>query len=71
MSFERFVGNFVVTKVELPSDKRGIKIPAHTTLFISELVGTEHFNLNWPGTNKRAANQVHYTKLYTNDIARD
>lgn len=65
MGFERFVGTHVVTKVEILSDRRGVWIPAGTTLFVHEMVGDQHFNLNWVGTNRRAASQVHYSKLMT------
>lgn len=64
MSFERYIGKYVVTKVELPSDRRGEKIPAGTTLVVLEAVGEQHVNLDWPG-GRRAANQVHYSKLMT------
>ena len=62
---ERYVGTHVDTKVQIWSDRRGERIPAHTTLFVKEVVGEQHFNLTWPGLGgKRAANQIHYTKLF-------
>ncbi len=60
---ERFVGTYVSTKVSIPSDRRGERIPAFTSLFVREMVGDQHFNLHWPG-GRRAANQIHYTKLF-------
>ncbi len=64
MGLERFVGEWVVTKVPIPSDRRGETIPAGTRLRVLVLVGTQHFHLAWPEGN-RAANQVHYDKLMT------
>jgi hypothetical protein len=64
--FARFVGMHVVTKRNLPSDRRGEIIPAGTTLFVREMCGDEHFHLHWPGPGgQRAANQVHYKDLMT------
>ena len=65
MGLERFVGHYVSTKERLPSDRRGETIPMGTSLFVLEMVGDQHFNLSWPG-GRRAANQVHYSKLMTN-----
>ncbi len=65
---ERFVGGFLVTKVDIPSDHRGKTIPANTTLFVRKLVGEQYFHLDWPGTGKIAASQVHYTKFYTSSV---
>ena len=59
---ERYVGKYVTTKIDIPSDRRGEKIPAGTSLLILEMVGTQHFNLVWPG-GRRAASQVHYSEL--------
>lgn len=64
MKLERYVGTSVITKVAIPSDRRGETIPAGTHLLVSEMVGTQHFNLEW-FNGKRAANQVHYKKLKT------
>lgn len=64
MSLKRFVGKRVTTKVLLPADERGRTIPAGTDLLVLELVGDQHVNLVWPD-GRRAANQVHYTKLMT------
>ena len=64
---KRYVGTYVTTRVDIPSDRRGETIPANTTLFVSEVVGTQHFHLTWPG-GRRAANQVHYTKLYLSTL---
>lgn len=65
MGLERYVGESVTTKVPIPSDRRGETIPAGTSnLLVLEMVGEEHFNLVWPG-GKRAANQVHVSKLMT------
>ncbi len=61
---EEFVGKCVITKISIPSDKRGIDIPPHTNLIVLEMVGDQHFNLVWPN-GRRAANQVHYSKLLT------
>ena len=62
---KRYVGTHVGTKVQIPSDRRGEMIPACTTLFVKEIVGDQHFNLTWPGLGgKRAATQIHYTKLF-------
>lgn len=63
MGLNRYVGKNVVTKVEVPSDRRGVTLPAGTPLLVLELVGTQHFNLIFPG-GRRAANQVHFSKLY-------
>ncbi len=61
---ERYVGSYVTTKVAIPSDRRGERIPAGTSnLLIESLNGTQHFNLVYPG-GRRAANQVHYSKLF-------
>lgn len=63
MGLERYVGKYVTTKVAIPSDRRGETIPTGTTnLFVLEMVSEEHFNLTWPG-GRRAANQVHFSKL--------
>ena len=64
MGVERYVGTYVTTKEPLPSDHRGRVIPAGTTLFVQEMVGEQHFNLSWPASTRRAANQVHYKKLF-------
>ena len=63
---KRFVGTHVGTKVPVPSEwPGGEMIPAYTTLFVREMVGDQHFNLTWPGLGgKRAANQIHHTKLF-------
>ena len=61
---QEYVGTYVVTKEELPSDRRGERIFAGTRLFVLEMAGDSHFNLNWPAGN-RAANQVHFSKLMT------
>ena len=64
MSLKRFVWEYVTTKEPIPSDKRGRTIPAGTTLLVTEMVGDQHFNLAWSG-GRRAASQVHYSKLRT------
>ena len=62
---EKYVFTHMVTKEQIPSDRRGETIPAGTTLFVKEIVGEQHFNLTWAGLGgKRAANQIHYTKLF-------
>lgn len=65
---ERFIGGFLVTKVAIPSDRRGETIPANTTLFVRGLVGEQHFHLVWPGTGETAASQMHYSKFYTSSV---
>jgi hypothetical protein len=61
----KYVGTYVVTRERIPSDRRGEMIPALTDLFVRGMVGDQHFNLHWPGLGgKRAANQIHYTKLF-------
>ena len=61
---ERYVGTYVTTKVPIPADRRGFEITAGTCLFVRKIVGAQHFHLDWP-TGRRAANQVHYSKLCT------
>lgn len=66
---ERYVGTTVITKVDIPSDRRGFSIPAGTRLVLSKLVGTKHCNLQFPTKacrpGGRAANQVPLSKLMT------
>jgi hypothetical protein len=64
MNLESYVGRRVILKESVPADRRGRTIPPGAMLVVSQLVGTQHFNLNWPD-GKRAANQVHYTNLKT------
>lgn len=64
MSLESYVGEYVTTKEQISSDKRGESIPPGTSLLVLEMVGDQHFNLVWPG-GRRAANQIHYSKLMT------
>lgn len=64
MGLERFVGKYVRTKAPIPSDRRGEIIPTGTSLLVLGMVGKQHFNLAWPG-GRRAANQIHYSKLMT------
>ena len=58
------VGIAVITKEDIPSDRRGMTIPAGTSLIVESIVGTQHCHLNF-GDGKRAANQVHFSKLMT------
>jgi hypothetical protein len=67
MGLERFVGKLVKTKESIPSDRRGAMISAGVTLFVQEMVGNQHFNLAWLN-GKRAANQIHYSKLVTGEV---
>ena len=62
---EKYVFTYTVTKVPVPSDRRGEMIPAYTDLFVRGMVGDQHFNLHWCGLGgRRAASQVHYSKLF-------
>lgn len=64
MSLQHYVGRRVLTKESIPADRRGRWIPVGAMLFVSRLVGEQHFDLNWPD-GKLAAKQVHYSKLKT------
>ena len=59
----RYVSTMVRTKTDLPSDRRGVRIPPNTVLFVSGMAGSVHFNLDWPGSKRRAASQIHFSKL--------
>jgi hypothetical protein len=61
---KRYIGTTVITKEPIPSDRRGLDIPAGTPLIVSGLVGTKHCTLEF-GDGKRAANQVPFSKLMT------
>ena len=63
-ALERYVGTFVILKVDVPADKRGEVIPSGTRLVVTKLVGEQHFDLEFPG-GRRAASQVHFSKLKT------
>jgi hypothetical protein len=64
---EPVVGLRVICKEDLFSDHRGRVIPAGTdNLIISEIFG-QHVHLQWPD-GKRAANNVHISKLYTRSL---
>jgi len=64
MSLRHYVGRRVIVKESFPADKRGRSIPVGAMLFVSRMVGTQHFDLNWPD-GKLAARQVHFSKLQT------
>jgi len=57
-----YIGATVITKVAIPSDKRGEVIPPGTRLVVLEECGEMYFNLVW-SEGKRAASQVHHSKL--------
>lgn len=64
MGFEHYLGTIVVLKQDVPSDQRGEWIRKGIRLKVTELVGEQHFHLDWPDGG-RAANQVHFTRLLT------
>lgn len=57
-----YVGEYVTTKVNIPSDERGREIKAGTSNLLVLRAYGSFVDLVWPG-GKRAASQIHIDKL--------